>query len=288
MTQDGSRPGFVDSHAHFWDTGRIGYPWLAAEPRISGRHGPEELRAEAGKEVPEAIVFVQAECDRASWLAEVEWVESLAAKELRIAAIVAHAPMDAGAATSAALDVLASRPLIRGIRHLIQGEPDPGFCLRPGFFAGVRQLGGRGLTFDICCTSGQLSAVLELVRGCPGTSFILDHAGKPRIGRRELDPWRGDIARIAAEPNVVCKLSGLATEAGPGAWHVDDLRPYVSHLLATFGPGRLLFGSDWPVVKLASGYAPWLEGARKLVSHLDHGSIRAIFSDNARRTYRIG
>ncbi len=287
MTPPARHPGYVDSHAHFWDTSRLAYPWLAGEPRIAARHGPEDLEAEAGADAPDSIVFVQAECDRARWLEEVEWVETLALRDPRIAAIVAHAPMDAGDETVAALSVLASRPLVRGVRHLIQGEPDPGFCLRPGFLAGVRRLAGLGLSFDICCTSGQLPSVIELVRRCPETSFVLDHAGKPGIGRRELDPWRGAISRIASEPNVVCKLSGLVTEAGPGAWSTEDLRPFVSHLLASFGPGRLLFGSDWPVVKLAAGYALWLEGARKLVSHLDPRAVRAIFNDNARHAYRI-
>jgi L-fuconolactonase len=287
MTSPVTQPGYVDSHVHFWDTARLGYTWLAGEPRIAGRHGPGDLRAEAGADAPDRIVFVQAECESARWLEEVEWVETLALGEPRIAAVVAHAPMDAGGATAAAISILASRPLVRGVRHLIQGEQDPGFCLRPEFLAGVRLLAGRGLTFDLCCTSGQLPSVIELVRRCPDTAFVLDHAGKPGIGRRELDPWRGHISRLALEPNVVCKLSGLVTEAGPAAWSMEDLAPYVSHLLASFGPQRLLFGSDWPVVKLAAGYARWLEGARNLVSHLDRGAVQSIFNDTARRTYRI-
>jgi L-fuconolactonase len=287
VTPPAPHPGYVDSHAHFWDPERLGYPWLDDEPRIARRHGPDDLLAEAGEDAPGGIVFVQAECDRSRWLEEVEWVEALALGEPRIQAIVAHAPMDACNATAEALSTLSSKPLVRGVRHLIQGEADPGFCLRPEFLAGVRRLPGHGLSFDICCTSGQLPSVIELIRRCPETAFVLDHAGKPGIGRRELDPWRGHISRIAAEPNVVCKFSGLVTEARPGAWSLEDLRPYVLHLLASFGPGRLLFGSDWPVVKLASGYARWLDAARNLLSHLDPQAVRAIFNDNARRTYRI-
>jgi L-fuconolactonase len=278
---------FVDSHVHFWDTGLLDYPWLSEFPGIAGRHTPEELGNEAGASTPGRIVFVQAECDRKRWLDEVEWVEALAAREPRIAGIVAHAPMDGGPGTLAAIERLAGKPLVRGARHLIQGEPDPLFCIRPEFLAGVRELGRRGLTFDICCRHSQLPAVIELVRRCPQTVFILDHGGKPAIERGGLNPWREHIAALAAEPNLVCKLSGLVTEARRGGWCLDDLRPYAAHLLASFGPGRILFGSDWPVAKLACGYLLWLEGARQLVSDLAPRDIRAVFSDNARRVYRL-
>ena len=282
----GLRP--VDSHAHFWDTGRMGYPWLADFPAISGPHTPRDLLAEAVPCVPDSIVFVQAECERSRWLEEVEWVESLAAAEPRIGGIVAHAPMDAGPATLAAINRLAARPLVRGVRHLIQGEANPVFCLRPEFLAGIRELGRRNLTFDICCTHGQLPAVIELVRRCPETLFILDHGGKPAIGCEAADAWKGHIARLAAEPNLHCKLSGLGTEAPGGRWSVGDLQPYADHLLSCFGAGRVLFGSDWPVVKLAGGYRLWLEGARQLLSHLAEDEIRAVFRENARRVYRLG
>jgi L-fuconolactonase len=282
-----ARLGYIDSHAHFWDTGRLPYPWLSEFPAIGAVHGPKELFSESGSDGPDGIVFVQAECDRARWLEEVEWVEALAALEPRIAGIVAHAPMDAGPGTLAAVNRLAPKPLVRGVRHLIQGETNPAFCLRAEFLAGVRELGRRNLTFDICCRHHQLPAVIELVRRCPETSFVLDHGGKPAIARGELDPWREHIARLAAQPNLVCKLSGLVTEAGPGGWSTDDLRPYAAHLFASFGPDRLLYGSDWPVVKLAGGYRLWLEGARQLVSDLAGDKVGAVLGGNARRVYRL-
>jgi L-fuconolactonase len=278
---------FVDSHVHFWDPPGLPYPWLDAEPTISRAHVPSDLLTEAGNHAPRHIVFVQAGCERSRSLDEVTWVEGLAEREPKIAAIVAFAPVDEGAATTRALDALCERPLVRGVRHLIQDATDPQLCQRPAFVDGVRSVGQRGLCFELCLRKEQLPAAIELVRACPDTRFVLDHAGKPDIRAARLDPWRADIETIAAFPRVVCKLSGLVTEAHATAWTPDDLRPYVEHVIACFGPGRLLFGSDWPVVKLASTYTRWLESARALLDRLAPADRDAIFFDNARRTYRI-
>jgi L-fuconolactonase len=278
---------FVDSHVHFWDPSVLAYRWLAAEPAIAGPHRPAELSAEAGGEGPRQIVFVQAECDRAQALDEVAWVSRIAKTEPRIAAIVAFAPVDEGRETLRALDRLQEYPLVRGVRHLIQGSADPDFCRRPAFVEGVRAAGERGLSFDLCIRHAQLSAAADLARACPGTSFVLDHAGKPDIRGARLDPWRADLRAMAELPHVSCKLSGLVTEAGGDRWTVDGLRPYADHVLDVFGPKRVLFGSDWPVVKLASSYARWLAAADSLLESLGAADRDAIFSDNARRTYRL-
>ena len=133
----------------------------------------------------------------------------------------------------------------------------------------------------------QLPAVIELVCRCPDTRFILDHFGKPGIKAGLLDPWREHIRALAALPNVNCKLSGLITEADHAAWTIDQLRPYVDHVLATFDTSRVLFGGDWPVAKLAGAYPRWLDTARQLVSHVSPAGQDAIFAGNARRAYRL-
>ena len=278
---------FTDCHVHFWDPSLRGYPWLAGVPSIGGAHGPRELADEALECAPSRVVFVQADCDRPSSLDEVKWVESLADQGPRVAGIVAFAPMDAGRGTLEALEALASRPLVRGVRHLIQGEADPGFCLSPAFVDGVRACGGLGLTFDLCVRHHQLASAAELVRRCPGTRFILDHAGKPDLSPGALEPWRADIARMAECPNAVCKVSGLVTEAGSAALDPGRFVATIGHLLDTFGPSRLLFGSDWPVVKLASPYAAWLRMAQKLLSRLSPADLAAVFDGNAARVYRL-
>lgn len=276
---------FVDTHVHFWDRTRMSYPWLAEVPTIAGRHTPIELRAEAVDSVPRQIVFVQAGASDGK--AEVGWVEELAAHEPAIAGIVAFTPVDRGADTTEALAMLRAHPLVRGIRHLIQDEPDPDFCRRPVFVEGVRAVGAADLSFDLCARHHQLRAVSELVRACPETRFILDHAGKPDIRAGTLDPWCADIAELARLPNVACKLSGLVTEADFQRWTIEGLRPYADHLLGTFGPRRLLFGSDWPVVKLASSYARWLDTALALLQPLASAERQAVLLDNARREYHL-
>jgi L-fuconolactonase len=280
-------PVFTDSHVHFWDTSLRRYPWLAAVPSISGPNGPAELMRESAGAPPSRIVFVQADCERQSAEDEVGWVEALARHSPQISAIVAFAPMDAGPGTSALLEALAGRPLVRGVRHLIQGEPDPGFCLSPEFVAGVRRCGQLGLCFDLCVRHPQLSSVVDLVRMCPETSFVLDHAGKPDLRSNALDPWRRHIGELAQCPNVSCKLSGLVTEAGTAALDFERYVPAVSHLLETFGPSRLLFGSDWPVVKLVCPYPTWLTMARALLAHLGAADQAAIFSGTAAQVYRL-
>ncbi len=275
---------FIDSHVHFWDQRVLPYPWLAEVPSIAGPHTPAELHVEAGNNFPAKMVFV--ECG-APGFDEVNWIEELAAAEPRIAGIVAKIPVNAGRTTTQAIAGLKRHPLVRGARHLIQDGVDPNFCLQPQFLAGVRALGAAGLSFDLCCRQHQLDAVRLLVEKCPDTRFILDHFGKPDIKGGRLDPWREHIAALAALPNVDCKLSGLITEADHDAWTIAHLRPYVDHVLATFGPGRLLFGGDWPVVKLAGAYARWLDTARVLVSHLSPRAQAAVFHDNALRVYRL-
>jgi L-fuconolactonase len=279
---------FTDSHVHFWDASLRPYAWLAGVPSIAAAHGPLELAREAEGSPPSRVVFVQADCDRGRALDEVGWVESMEGLAPPVAAIVAFAPMDAGAGTLQALRSLVGRPLVRGVRHLIQGETDPGFCLSPAFVEGVRECGELGLSFDLCVRPPQLSSVIELVRLCPATSFILDHAGKPDLRSNMLESWKAHIGRLAALPNVACKVSGLVTEAGTAALDPDRFVPTISHLLETFGPSRLLFGSDWPVVKLASPYATWLRMARALLAHLPEQSQASIFSGNAGRVYRLG
>lgn len=278
---------FIDTHAHFWDAGRINYPWFGNVPTISSVHTPATLYSEAAPYAPEKIVFVEADCDRSQAMDEATWVESLAANEPRVAGIVAHATMDLGSQTTAMIEQLAARPLVRGVRHLTQNEPDAAYCARPEFVAGVRQLSTHNLSFDICCFHFQLPSVIELIRRCPETSFILDHAGKPDIRTGVLDPWREDMATVAGFPNVVCKFSGMITEAKHDEWKPDDLVPYTNHLLEIFGPGRMIFGSDWPVAKLAGSYVGWLETAQSLLAHLSESERNAIFHDNARLVYRI-
>ena len=274
---------YIDSHMHFWDQDRMPYTWLHEVPSIAHQHVPATIHAEAGANLPEKIVFV--ECG-APWLDEVKWIEQLTTAEPRIVGIVAKIAIDAGAQTSADIAELRRHPLVRGVRHLTEHAPVD-TCARPEFIAGVRQLAPAGLSFDICCKHPQLPAVIELVRQCPQVNFILDHGGKPGIRDGLLDPWREHIRTLASLPNIVCKLSGLVTEADNQHWTPDQIKSYAAHLIETFGPSRLLFGGDWPVAKLACGYVRWLELAQQFTAHLTPTEQAAIFHSNATRVYRI-
>jgi L-fuconolactonase len=190
--------------------------------------------------------------------------------------------------TRAYLDALvAMSPLVKGVRRLIQGELDPEFCLRPRFVRGVQLLAEYGLSFDLCITHEQLPSVIRLVEQCPDAAFVLDHIGKPDIKDHLLDPWRERIATLAEHPNVMCKLSGMVTEADHAAWTPDDLAPYVAHVLAAFGEDRVMFGGDWPVAFQATTYPRWVATLDDLTATLSPGAKRKLWAENAPRFYRL-
>ena len=199
---------------------------------------------------------------------------------------MAFASLTAPTELDRTLDALVARPLVRGVRHNIQGEA-PGFCTQPSFVEGVRQAGARGLTFDLCATHKQLREVVELVRMCPDTRFVLDHCGKPAIRDRLVDPWRSDIADLAECANVWCKLSGLVTEASSSDWRQADLVPYASHVVEKFGTERVMYGSDWPVLTLATGYAAWFGFTEWLTKGWSDTERRGFYRENALRAYEL-
>lgn len=278
----------VDAHVHLWDPRRLRMTWLDGNDLLDQPYGPDEYRAHtAGLEV-EALVYVEVAVEPAYALLEIVRACHLAHEDSRLRAIVAHAPVEHGAPVRTYLDALTALdgPL-RGVRRLLQGEADPRFCLRPDFVRGVQLLAEYDLSFDICVYHHQLEAAVELVRQCPDVRFMLDHIGKPDIRGGALDPWREHMRALAALPNVVCKVSGMVTEADHAAWTPDDLRPYLAHVLACFGEDRVCFGGDWPVALLASPYRRWVETLDQLTAHLSPQAKRKLWNENARRFYRF-
>jgi L-fuconolactonase len=212
----------------------------------------------------------------------------LAQEDPRLAGIVAWAPLEDGEQARSFLAALAAiGPRLKGVRRIVQSEPDPAFCLRPGFVRGAQLLPEYGFSCDICIYHHQLASTVELVRRCPATSFILDHAGKPNIREHALDPWREQLRQLALLPNVMCKVSGLVTEADHAGWTPDDLAPYVAHVLEVFGEDRVVFGGDWPVVLQAASYRRWVETLDALTAHLSAEAKRKLWAENARRFYRL-
>jgi L-fuconolactonase len=177
---------------------------------------------------------------------------------------------------------------LAGIRHQVQEEPDPRWLCRPAVRRGLAAVADAGLAYDLLITPSQLGGAIETVAALPGLRFVLDHAGKPPIRDRELEPWRDLIGQLARHGNVTCKLSGLVTEADQTAWTVDDLRPYADTLLDAFGPERLMFGSDWPVCLLAASYDQVVIAAGELTAGLSSAERAAVFGGTATRAYGLG
>ena len=276
----------VDAHVHFWDPTVLSYPWLEGIPQLERTFGPTEYAAATRDAEIDKVVFIECNCRPGQNLDEVTYVNTLSRLDARISGIVAFVDLTDGFRRNQQLDALSAVPLVRGVRQNIQGET-AGFALQPEFGAGVRAAGKRGFSFDLCITHDQLGEAIELVRQCPATRFILDHCAKPSIREGLLDPWRRQLAELAKFDNVVCKLSGLLTEADPESWAARQLLPYAQHVIDTFGPDRLLYGSDWPVMTLAGTYCDWLKFARALTEGWSESEQQRFFHSNAVEAYGL-
>ena len=278
----------VDAHVHLYDPGVIRYGWMRGKPALEQQRLMAQLDAARGAVEIDALVWVEVGADPGQYLQEASFVDGLARADRRIRAMVAHAPLERGAAVTPDLEKLAAHDLTRGIRRLLQDEPDDAFCLQPGFVEGVRLLARFGLSFEICVYHRQLAGAVELVRRCPDVRFVLDHAGKPGIRESLMEPWRTHITELAALPNVWCKLSGLITEADHAEWTRAQLRPYIDHVIESFGFARVMFGSDWPVSEQTHRYAKWVEIVDWMRAGACEDERRSLFRDNAIAFYRLG
>ena len=275
----------IDAHVHLWDPGRFRMPWLDDNSRLNRAFGPSDYARDTDGLGVAAVVYVQVDVTPAYGLLEARWA---AAQGALVAGIVAWAPIEDGATARTYLDALLQiDPRIKGVRRLIQSETDPEFQVRPRFLEGLRLLPEYGLSFDICIRHDQLARSIQMVRACPDVSFVLDHLGKPNVQAGQLEPWRDQISELAELPNVMCKVSGLVTEADHTHWTVADLKPYVLHVLDAFGEDRVLFGGDWPVVTMAASYRQWTTSLDQLTSHLEPAARQKLWADNARRVYRL-
>ncbi len=273
----------LDAHVHFWDPEARNYDWLEQVPALGRRLGPADL--DPGEHELTGVVFVQADCRDDEALDEVHWVQSLAAHWPLICGIVAYAPVHLGGAAAGHLRVLSGEPLVVGVRRLLQGLPPTTFT-DPELITGVRMLAESGLTFDLCVTHDQLAQASKLVRACPETRFVLDHVGKPPVRELGFDPWRADLETLAASPNLVCKLSGLATEAARGRG-TEDARPYLQHALKIFGARRCMIASDWPVVTLETSASAWFDVVLDAIADLGPEDRDAVLAGTATVTYGL-
>ena len=277
----------IDSHIHLLDQQRFGYPWAKDTPALKRDWTPDDLVNRAKPIEIEGFVFVEVDVDRPQYLDEAEWADGLAKHDRRVLGAVVSLPLERGATIEPEMARVARLKSVRGVRRLIQDEPDPEFVLKPGFVEAIRLLPKYGLSFDVCIYHPQAANALKMMRQCPEVSFILDHIGKPGIRAGLIDPWREHIREMAALPNVVCKLSGVTTEAEHKTWTRDQLKPYIDHVIACFGPDRILYGGDWPVCELAGSYLQWLLTLDLATAGFSPSDKRKLFRDNAIKAYRL-
>jgi L-fuconolactonase len=276
----------IDAHHHVWDLAVRDQDWITgpAMTPIRRSFSVDDLRPHARAAGVGGTVVVQT----VTVAAETPELLALAAADPLIAAVVGWADLTSAAITDD-LDRLRSGPgggYLAAIRHQVQSEPDPDWLRRPDVLRGLRAVAAAGLCYDLVVRPHQLPAASYAAAAVPGLTFVLDHAGKPPVGLGTTGPWQAAITEFAALPNTVCKLSGLVTEAGPGALPAA-FAPFADVILSEFGAGRIMFGSDWPVCLLATDYASVIALARTLVAGLSEAEQTAVFAATATRVYGI-
>ncbi len=277
----------VDTHLHLWDPRGLRYSWLDGNAVLNRPYLLDDYAtATAGLNI-EAMVFLQCEVEPAQFLDEAAWVAGLAKRDPRLAGMVAWAPLEKGRSVAADLQRLARHDILRGVRRIIQFEPDLDFCLRPDFVEGVRTLADFGLSFDICIDHRHMANALKFAAAIPEVPMILDHIGKPAIKDGIMEPWASQMRELARLPHVSCKISGVATEADHAAWTEEDLRRYISVAIDAFGFDRVLFGGDWPVAVQAISYPRWVNVLDNILAATPLADRRKFWRDNAVRFYRL-
>lgn len=278
----------VDTHVHFWDPARFAYPWLASLKSFQRQFFPSDYLSEFRSVPIEKIVFVECNVRTDQSEQEADWIEALVHDEPRLAAIVAFADLTVAneRQRTGVIEHLAARPMIRGFRHNIQGQPK-GFCLQPFFVAGVQTIHKLGTHFELCVTHDQLDDVIELVRKARAGRFMIDHCAKPSIRTDSMEPWKTHMSEIAQFENVWCKISGLFTEADLTRQNANVVLPYTEHVAACFGTGRIVYGSDWPVCTLAAEGTRWVDFLKKFTAGWSESEQIRFYRDNALEFYRL-
>ncbi len=273
----------IDAHHHLWQYNARDYVWMTdAHDALRRDFLIPELEQVTGPSGVDATVAVQAR----QTIEETEWLLDLAARHPFIRGVVGWVPL-ADPAVDAHLERFAANPRLRAVRHVLHDEPDDNYILRPDFNRGVSLLKRCNLAYDILIFARHLPQTMAFVDRHPSQVFIVDHIAKPRIKDRIVSPWRENLRELARRENVFCKLSGMATEADWEHWTKQDLEPYFDAVLSAFGPARLLFGSDWPVVNVAGGYTKWISALHSLIAGLSPAEQAAIRSTTAIAAYKL-
>jgi L-fuconolactonase len=272
----------IDAHQHFWRYSPATHSWIDDSMAALKRDFlPDDLEPLLRASGFDGCVAVQAQQDEA----ETQWLLDLADAQAFVRGVVGWADLCADDARDR-LRALSLHPKLRGVRHVVQDEPD-GFMARPEFRRGIAALAEFGLTYDILVYASQLREAVDVTIAFPEQPFVLDHIGKPDIRGGGFDPWARGIAALSRQKNVWCKLSGMVTEADWSAWTAEELAPYIDVVFDWFGPGRTMIGSDWPVCTLAGAYQGVMDVPRDRIARLSAEDQAAVLGGNAMKFYGL-
>jgi L-fuconolactonase len=273
----------IDAHQHFWQPGRFDYPWMRrAVPVLYRDYLPATLRPILAQNHISATVLVQA----SNSLAESQWLLKLAQRNSFIAGVVGWVDLKSDAVEQQLCELIAN-PKFKGVRHLVESEPQDDWLVQPDVIRGLRVLAKHSVAYDMLVHTRHLTHVRTIAEECPGLRLVIDHMAKPPIAQQSISEWAAQLKSVAEFPHIHCKLSGLVTEADHNSWTITDLRPFVDCALELFGPHRLMFGSDYPVCLLAASYDRVLESFQELLKGVDEEDRARVFGQNAREFYRL-
>jgi L-fuconolactonase len=277
----------IDSHHHIWDLSIRDQDWISGDEMQPIRRNflISDLKDAIASSQIDRTVLVQTVTD----YAETPELLAIAQSEELVGAVVGWLKIDAQDAIGHLhkfLD-LSGAEYLKGIRDIAQDHPDPNYLAKPETILNVRKLGELGITYDLLTKVPELPAAIKLVKACPDVQFVMDHISKPRIAKQEIEPWKSLMTELATFPNVLCKVSGLVTEANWNEWQVKDFKPYVEHVIEIFTPQRLMFGSDWPVANLGGTYSQIVELAEALTSGLSPTESEFFWHKTAASAYGI-
>jgi L-fuconolactonase len=270
----------LDAHQHFWSYDVAQYPWIPPGSPLHRSWLPADLAALQRPLGFDGSIAVQAR----QVIEESDWLLGLADQHETVKGVIGWVDLRSDR-VEADLERLAQHSKFVGVRHVVQEEPDADFMLGREFQRGISKLAAYGLTYDILIYPKQLEAAIRLADNFPAQPFVLDHIAKPAIKAGTIEPWATQLRRLAQQPNVHCKVSGMLTEADHQAWSPGQFRPYLDVVFEAFGPSRLMYGSDWPVCLFAGSY----EQAYRLVDDYTRGLTdherAGLFGGNAAAFY---
>ena len=273
----------IDSHQHFWKFDPVRDSWINDEMKVIQRDFlPEDLLPALKVNGFDGCVTVQSDQS----VAENEFQLASAEKFDFIKGVVGWVDFQADD-IEAQLEYYSQFEKLKGFRHVLQGEPQRDFMLRAAFMKGISALRKFGFTYDILIFPDQLEYSKQFVKAFPSQPFVIDHLAKPYIKDKKIDEWKKDISSLAQYENVYCKVSGMVTEADWKNWKKEDFFPYIDVIVEQFGPGRIMYGSDWPVCQVAASYEQMLDIVQDYFSTFSQNERNLVFGQNASKFYSL-